>query len=130
MVAVPAVGSTRSSSIRSVVVFPAPFGPRNPVTRPGSTVNDKSSTALTPRYSFLSPQTSIRPREISAGETRFPPSGRSGKPGPSPPVRVPPRQQHQAADDGDREQDNHLTPPVATAFAASWGPGWVAVAGE
>jgi len=61
MVAVPAVGSTRSSSIRKVVVFPAPFGPRNPVTRPGSTVNDKSSTALTPRYSLLSPQTSIRP---------------------------------------------------------------------
>jgi hypothetical protein len=28
-----------------VVVLPAPFGPRKPVTRPGRTVNDRSSTA-------------------------------------------------------------------------------------
>jgi len=109
MVAVPAVGSTRSSSIRKVVVFPAPFGPRNPVTRPGSTVNDKSSTALTPRYSFLSPQTSIRPWDISAGQTRFPPSGRSGNPGPAPsvrarPMRVPPR----------LNRASHTRPPITT----------------
>ena len=30
----PSVGVTRPSSIRSVVVLPAPLGPRNPVTRP------------------------------------------------------------------------------------------------
>ena len=30
---------------RIVVDFPAPFGPRKPVTLPGSTVNDRSSTA-------------------------------------------------------------------------------------
>ena len=36
MVAVPAVGVTRLSSMRSVVVLPAPFGPRKPVTRPGA----------------------------------------------------------------------------------------------
>jgi len=47
MVAVPAVGETRPSRIRNVVVLPAPFGPRNPVTRPGCTVNDRSSTACT-----------------------------------------------------------------------------------
>ena len=29
-----------------VVDFPAPFGPRNPVTEPGGTVNDRSSTAI------------------------------------------------------------------------------------
>src|ERR1700758_3698902 len=124
MVAVPAVGSTRPSSIRNVVVFPAPFGPRNPVTRPGSTVNDKSSTARTPRYSFVSPRTSIRPWDISAGETRFPPSGRLGKPrpAPSPPgaagphaAASTPHQPHQAAHQDDREQDNHRTSPAATA---------------
>ena len=38
MVAVPAVGVTRPSSIRSVVVLPAPLGPRNPVTLPGCDV--------------------------------------------------------------------------------------------
>ena len=31
----PTVGRTRPSSMRSVVVLPAPFGPRKPVTRPG-----------------------------------------------------------------------------------------------
>ncbi len=40
-------GVTRLSSIRRVVVLPAPFGPRKPVTRPGATVNDRSSTART-----------------------------------------------------------------------------------
>ena len=29
-----------------VVVFPAPFGPRNPVTMPGLIEKDKSSTAV------------------------------------------------------------------------------------
>ena len=33
--------------MRSVVVLPAPFGPRNPVTAPSRTVNDRSSTAVT-----------------------------------------------------------------------------------
>jgi hypothetical protein len=33
--------------MRSVVVFPDPFGPKNPVTRPGSTSKDRSSTAKT-----------------------------------------------------------------------------------
>src|ERR1700740_533008 len=45
MVAPPSVGVTRLSIIRSVVVLPEPFGPRKPVTRPGSTVNDSPSTA-------------------------------------------------------------------------------------
>jgi hypothetical protein len=30
---------------RIVVDFPAPFGPRNPVTMLGATVNERSSTA-------------------------------------------------------------------------------------
>ena len=59
MVAVPAVGRTRLSTIRSVVVLPAPFGPRNPVTRPGLTVNDRSSTARTFLYSLVRPLTTM-----------------------------------------------------------------------
>ena len=47
IVAAPDVGRTRPSSMRSVVVLPAPFGPRNPVTRPGATSKDRSSTART-----------------------------------------------------------------------------------
>jgi hypothetical protein len=41
----PAVGRSSPRIIRMVVVLPAPFGPRKPVTRPGRTVNDRSSTA-------------------------------------------------------------------------------------
>ena len=44
-VAAPAVGRTRPSSIRSVVVLPAPFGPRKPYTSPRRTVRLTASTA-------------------------------------------------------------------------------------
>ena len=43
--AVPLVGRIRPSSARSVVDLPEPLGPRKPVTRPASTVNERSSTA-------------------------------------------------------------------------------------
>src|SRR6476620_689950 len=59
MVVVPAVGRTRFNTMRSVVVFPAPLGPRKPVTRPGLTVNDRSSTARTFLYSLGSPLTTM-----------------------------------------------------------------------
>ncbi|OLT19263.1 hypothetical protein BJF79_17010 [Actinomadura sp. CNU-125] len=42
----PDEAASRPSSIRMVVDFPAPFGPRNPVTVPGRTVNDRPSTAV------------------------------------------------------------------------------------
>ena len=41
------VGAASPSSIRSVVVFPAPFGPRKPVIVPASSANESSSTAST-----------------------------------------------------------------------------------
>src|ERR1035438_6738252 len=41
----PADGRSRPRIIRIVVVLPAPLGPRNPVTRPGLILNDRSSTA-------------------------------------------------------------------------------------
>ena len=44
---------------RIVVVFPAPFGPRNPVTMPGRTVNVRSSTAVLSPYRLVSPRASI-----------------------------------------------------------------------
>src|SRR5450755_971089 len=47
MVELPAVGSTRPSNIRKVVVLPAPFGPRNPVMLPSATSKLRSSTAST-----------------------------------------------------------------------------------
>src|SRR3954465_13385897 len=43
----PLVGSTRPSSILSVVDLPAPLGPRKPVTAPSRTVKLRSSTAAT-----------------------------------------------------------------------------------
>src|SRR6266511_2603657 len=59
MVADPAVGLTRLSSTRSVVVLPAPFGPRKPVTRPERTLNDRSSTARTFLYCLVRFRTTI-----------------------------------------------------------------------
>src|ERR1700690_610663 len=44
---------------RIVVVLPAPFGPRKPVTFPGSILNVRSSTAVFAPYRFASPRTSI-----------------------------------------------------------------------
>ena len=47
-VALPVVGAARPTRIRSVVVLPAPLGPRKPVTRPGSTVKLRLRTATLP----------------------------------------------------------------------------------
>ncbi len=44
-VALPPVGITRVVSTPTVVVFPAPFGPRSPNTSPVSTLRFSSSTA-------------------------------------------------------------------------------------
>jgi hypothetical protein len=71
MVAVPLVGVTRFSIIRSVVVLPEPFGPRKPVTRPGSTVNERSSTARTRGYTLVSPETTSWPSiDLPSGRDR------------------------------------------------------------
>src|SRR6185437_2529656 len=42
-----------------VVDFPAPFGPRNPVTTPGSTTKLSWSTAVLSPYRLVSPSISI-----------------------------------------------------------------------
>jgi hypothetical protein len=55
--------------------LPAPFGPSKPVTRPGSATKDTSSTTLTPRYSLVSPQASIRPRGRWPAGTGWPAYG-------------------------------------------------------
>src|SRR5690242_844076 len=49
--------------MRMVVDLPAPFGPRKPVTSPGRTVNDRSSTAVVSPYLFVRFRTSIMGRE-------------------------------------------------------------------
>ena len=58
-VAEPELGRTRPSTARIVVVFPAPFGPRKPVTRAGSTRNERSSTASVSPNRLVSDSTSI-----------------------------------------------------------------------
>src|SRR5687768_12326705 len=59
MEAVPAVGSTSPIRILTVVVLPAPFGPRKPNTSPGATVSDRSCRTVVPRYALRSPTVSI-----------------------------------------------------------------------
>src|ERR1700680_2037749 len=46
MLAEPEVGAISVPRVRTVVVFPAPFGPRKPNTSPGATVNDTSWNAV------------------------------------------------------------------------------------
>src|SRR5690606_15509535 len=53
IVAWPSLGAARSSMIFIVVDLPDPFGPRNPVTRPGGTVNDRASTTLRSPYRLV-----------------------------------------------------------------------------
>ena len=55
----PAVGRAIPTIAFSAVVLPAPFGPRKPVTAPGRTLNDKSSTATSSPYRFVRPSTVI-----------------------------------------------------------------------
>ena len=47
---VPAVGGVSPQIIRMVVDLPAPFGPRKPVTTPGWTTKERSSTATVSSY--------------------------------------------------------------------------------
>src|SRR5699024_6299955 len=59
MVAVPALGRSNPRIIRIVVDLPAPLGPRNPVTIPGSTAKVRSSTASVGPYRLVNPSTLI-----------------------------------------------------------------------
>ncbi len=55
----PDVTRGRPTMIRIVVDFPAPFGPRNPVTRPAWAVKLTSSTAVKVPYFLVTPSTVI-----------------------------------------------------------------------
>lgn len=55
LAAVPPLGSTSPSSIRSVVILPAPLGPRNAVTSPGPAEKESASTARTSPNDLESP---------------------------------------------------------------------------
>ena len=70
MVAVPDVGTVSPTITRIVVDFPAPFGPRNPVTRPGWAVKETSSTAVKPAYVRVSDSTVIMRSTSSAARSR------------------------------------------------------------
>src|SRR3954451_19599472 len=63
-VARPDVGFASVQSMLIVVVFPAPLGPRNPNTSPGSTSKLTPRTASISPNDFLSSSTSITARNI------------------------------------------------------------------
>src|SRR4051794_10584243 len=56
-------GSERPTSIRMVVVLPAPLGPRKPVTVPGSQRNVTSETTVRPPSCLVSPSVWIMPAD-------------------------------------------------------------------
>src|SRR3954466_4042927 len=66
----PDVGRSRPSTRRIVVDLPAPFGPRNPVTRPGSTVAETSSTASLSPYRLVKPSRRITRATLAAAPSR------------------------------------------------------------
>ena len=77
--------------MRSVVVLPAPFGPRKPVIRPGSIAKLSSSTAMVEPKRFVSPRTSSggasgisRPAARPGGRRRAAPRRGRSPEGPRP----------------------------------------------
>jgi len=68
----PASGVSRPVSILMVVVFPAPFGPRNPNSSPSGTLKEISSTAVIAPNRFVNPLTAITSsRSLSISLTKF-----------------------------------------------------------
>ena len=61
----PESGSIMPVSIFTVVLFPAPFGPRKPRISPGRTSRSSRSTARTSPKDLLSPPASIFPSNSS-----------------------------------------------------------------
>ncbi len=79
MTASPEVGRSSPVSILMVVLFPAPFGPRNPKKRPRATWKDTRSTAVCRRNTFVRPSTTIAAASSIKGKVirfvlAFPPS--------------------------------------------------------
>src|SRR5215470_8657371 len=72
IVAVPPCGRSRPRMTRIVVDLPAPFGPRNPVTLPGSTVKLRSSTATLVPKRLVKLLTSIK-QPASSSRSLLPP---------------------------------------------------------
>src|SRR5580700_3308210 len=71
---------------RIVVVLPAPFGPRKPVTLPGSMPNVSPSTAVLSPYRFVRPRTSIIKVILSLVSHAY--SGRPPRPPASAPMMI------------------------------------------
>jgi hypothetical protein len=69
-VAEPALGASRVPRVRTVVVLPAPLGPRNPNTSPWSTLKDTFSNAMRSPNRLVSPSTTsaASPRDGVPGE--------------------------------------------------------------
>jgi hypothetical protein len=59
--------------MRIVVVLPAPFGPRKPVTVPGSRAKETSSTTVLSAYRLVRPVTVIMESSSVSGAITVPP---------------------------------------------------------
>src|SRR4051812_8262083 len=98
----PLVAPRKPARMRSVVLLPAPFGPRNPTTSPLSTRNETSFTASCAPYRFerwsTSNTRSLLPPARRERRRRGPVSGTDRqRHGPGPPPLVP-RDDLRAAD--------------------------------
>src|SRR5689334_5969394 len=86
-VAVPAVGRSSVVSIRSVVVLPAPFGPRKPTISPSATLRSTPRTASTVRLRLVNVRVSPSASMIVIVISRFLVVGGRGRPVPGSPRR-------------------------------------------
>ncbi len=68
----PASGWANPSTMRSVVVLPAPLGPRKPQIWPGSTLNDRSPTAVKPLKRLVTPSSSRAAVTVRPARNRSP----------------------------------------------------------
>src|SRR4029450_1487328 len=80
MVARPALGRRSPISRRMGVVLPEPFGPRNPITSPASTLSESSETAVLSPKRLLSRAGSITAALWSAPPLPPPPPQRQARP--------------------------------------------------
>src|SRR3984885_14057312 len=79
-IADPELGAISVPNVRTVVVLPAPFGPRNPNTSPLATLNETSDTAVRPPKTLVRWLTSMA---TGAAREACPARALPASPGPS-----------------------------------------------
>src|ERR1044072_6308960 len=98
--------------MRMVVDFPAPFGPRKPVTMPGLTVKVRLFTAVFSPYRLVRPSSSIMRTTLGPVFRECQPAGQTGADECDKKRESPPGSGHRQHADGGRERVGLGTRPA------------------